>query len=574
MPAILPEVIMIKLSSARLLLCVVLASFSFQVAAQECSTEKVNDDCTFTIDRSFPVALPTIQMQPRKRVTVKVVNALPFEILSLDLQTGQAVAGTDQSAGFLSAALPNLKGLLVQQQISAGGPLGFVPPPNPEANLQAALSDINALQTQLDNYFHLMQNFARNSTIVYDQLNEVLGPLPPEVLPEGQRLKTSKVHFDVPRPWVAGEYQAWVVWMTCEIAGQGCSPSFVPPPGAEPCVGTNPPVVGLLVCGSSLINNLAPCPNQPDDHVSCSVAALPQNIDGLSDNDKNALSGPLRRLNETFAALNADAAAVASINKELSIFYVNISQSYLIRSSDTLGGILDPRDTKNQRNVQLKKFLGRQVVFAVNAVNEVGTPATSVTTAAQKKSILTITVLYADPIFEVSTGAIISTLVNRSFANQTTVTQNQQGSSPTLGNVVITQSISKPTVVLFAGANFRMGHDFLWPDKRRGALYLTGTVGLNVNNSAAEFGVGPSLSWRSLVFSVLYDWGHDVRLTQGEYVGMIWCNQSAANASGTIPKCSGSPPSPSTEKYWRGKVAFGISVRIPSIFNGGSSSGH
>jgi hypothetical protein len=213
-------------------------------------------------------------------------------------------------------------------------------------------------------------------------------------------------------------------------------------------------------------------------------------------------------------------------------------------------------------------------VYAIDTVNEVGMSATSVTTVAQKKSILAITVIYADPIFEVSTGAIISTLPNRSFANQTTASQNMPGSSPTLGDVVITQVVSKPTVVLFAGANWRLGHDFSWADHRRGAFYLTGTVGLNVNNTAAEFGVGPTVSWRSVMFSVLYDWGHDVRLTQGEYVGMIWCNQTAANSSGTIPKCSGQPPSPSTEKYWRGAVAFGISVRIPSVFNGGGSTGH
>ncbi len=562
-----------KLCLLRILIGVVLTSCGHRIAAQECSTEKVNDDCTVTIDRSYPVGLPTIQMRPGKKVTVKVLNGLPFEILSLDLQTGQAVPGTEQAAAFLTAALPNLKGLLVQQQLKGVANLEAQLPVGPA---QVYLSQINELQQKLNGYFHLMDTFDRNATIVYDQLNEVLGTIPPEVLPQGQRcrLQSSKVGCDVPRPWIADGYQEWIDWMSCEIAGKGCPPASAPPPGVGPCVvvGTKPPVRALLACGSSLVTDLGPCPTTPDDKlVACTIAALQHNIDITSDDIKNYLSGPMGSLNESLAALNADAAAVTAINKDLSAYFVNISESSVVKSPGLLGAIFDPYDGKNQRNVQLRKFLGRQVTFAVNAVNQVATPATSVTAATQKKAIVTITVLYADPIFEVSAGGIFSTLANRSFANQTIVTQNP-GASPTQGNVVITQSITRPTVVLFAGANWRLGHDSLWPDGRRRAYYFTTTVGVNVNNTAAEFGVGPSVSWRSLMFSALYDWGHDVRLTQGEHIGMIWCNQTGPSSDGTIPKCSGPPPSPSTEKYWRGTFAFGISVRVPTIFGGGGSS--
>src|ERR1700733_1519359 len=85
----------------------------------ECSTEIVNPSCTLTIDRSYPVALPTIQVRPGATVIVQVKNGLPFESLSLDLQSSQAVAATDQTAGFVTAALPYLKGLLAQQQTMA-----------------------------------------------------------------------------------------------------------------------------------------------------------------------------------------------------------------------------------------------------------------------------------------------------------------------------------------------------------------------------------------------------------------------------------------------------------------------
>jgi hypothetical protein len=184
---------------------------------------------------------------------------------------------------------------------------------------------------------------------------------------------------------------------------------------------------------------------------------------------------------------------------------------------------------------------------------------------AQKKSIDTITVLYADPIFEVSTGVFFSTLPNRSFSNQTIVTQNPGGAVPNQGNVVITQAISRPTVEPFVAANWRIGHDFLWLGARRGAIYITTAVGINTNAATtADFAFGPSISWRSVMLSPLYHLGRDTRLTQGEFVGQIWCN--ASQASGSIPKCSGSPPSPSTQRFWTSAFAFGISVRIPSVF--------
>lgn len=573
------------LSLAPILVCVVLVSWAQSAVAQECSTEKVNDDCTVTMDRSYPVGLPTIQVRPGKRLTVKVLNGLPFEILSLDLQTGQAVVGTDQTAGFLSAALPNLKGLLVQQQTSGVGMFGFRPPsPNAELpprtpeEIQKKIKDLQAqvyeAQQQLNTNFRLVQLYDENATTIYNQLNEVLGPLPPEVLPKGQRLQSSKVRRDVPRPWIGSEFPDWVGWMRCEIAGQDCPTELDHSSEAATCVGTRPPVRGLLLCGSTLVSGLSACPadQQDDNLLACKLVTIQQDASDLPEDAKKDFSESVRRLNEGFAALTADSTAIANIDKELSVYYFNLTNALVIPPSASIGTIFDPHDSNNQRNVQLPRFLGRQVVYSVSGLNEIGTPAPAVTTAAQKKSILTITVVFADPHFEVSSGIVISTLPNRSFANQTTVTQNPNGASPTLGNVVITQTISKPTVVLFAGANWRLGHDFLWPDQRRGAFYLTGTVGYNVNNTNVEFGVGPSLSWRSIMFSVLYDWGHDLRLTQGEDVGMIWCNQSSANSSGTIPKCSGSPPSPSTEKYWKGAVAFGISVRIPTIFGGGGSA--
>jgi hypothetical protein len=98
---------MTRLAFTWVLLLAVCAAYPHCVTAQdqECSTEKVNGSCTLTVDHSYPVTMPTVQMRPGARVRVKVVNTLPFEILSLDLQSTQALAGTDQTAALLTSAL-------------------------------------------------------------------------------------------------------------------------------------------------------------------------------------------------------------------------------------------------------------------------------------------------------------------------------------------------------------------------------------------------------------------------------------------------------------------------------------
>ena len=71
----------------------------------ECSTERVNPkDCRITVDRFYPVGLPTVQMKPTTKATVCVANPLAYETLTLDPASATALAGTDQIAGKRVAA--------------------------------------------------------------------------------------------------------------------------------------------------------------------------------------------------------------------------------------------------------------------------------------------------------------------------------------------------------------------------------------------------------------------------------------------------------------------------------------
>ena len=74
----------------------------------ECSVSKTNTSCSITIDRSNPVAPPTVQMFSGQRLTVTVKNALPFERYFLDFASGQATATPDVAAAMVSALSANL----------------------------------------------------------------------------------------------------------------------------------------------------------------------------------------------------------------------------------------------------------------------------------------------------------------------------------------------------------------------------------------------------------------------------------------------------------------------------------
>jgi hypothetical protein len=531
---------------------------------QECSTEKVNAACTVTIDRSYPVALPTIQMRKGQVVKVVIKSPLPFETLTLDLQSAQALAGTDQTAGFVTGALPQLKGALVQTTFAQK----FVA----ENHILAIdgggeLPSVTAYKAAYEGFNNELTSFVNDVSAIYAQLNEAIGPLSPATLSDRtKRPSGSPVTGNVPLPWNPAQYGEWKDYIICEITGETCK-KFVSDGVGGPDIYPKadlPTIKPLLARATALSNETtSTCSTTTPRPLACYIGDIKTAVSNLPDDEKKKLDDYMKTLDRDSAAFTADNTSIGSLIKDLGTYYANVktSQNMGLVNPLALGEIGDPLDAKNGRNTNLAKFLGRQAVFSVNAVNEVATFTPSVPGSSAKKSVLSITVLYADPIFEASAGVFFSTLPNRSFANQTKVS----GDPPVQGDVIITQTISRPTIVPYAGANWRLMPTFAWPDQRRGAVYLTGAVGLNANNAMVEFGVGPSISWRAVMFSTLYHWGHDVRLTQGEYVGQIWCNQTAAHDN--ILKCSGSPPAPSTEKYWTGAFGFGVSVRVPSLFS-------
>lgn len=573
-----------KHSHARCTLGLLLLISSF-AHAQLCSTQKVNGNCALVFDRLDPVSLPTIQMRENARISVSVKQPLPYETLSLDPQTFQAIAPADQTQGLVAGILPSLKAVstatltpLVAAHLTrkAGESPG----------VEQVKKDLRNLAASLANPFPTIQTFVTNSQSFYAQIQEAVAPLP---RPRDINGNTMRPSTGTPAPWTS--FSEWAAILLCELSAPECTndikPTFndlmaagisvqtllTPVPAPTPCPSVPPvcpappapPPQAPLQFDTATFDKSAKAIEdeietklKPEDHPEQYLADLA---------DLRARETSLVKDVPTYAA--AWLVGVTAINKDLQTYFVNIKETAGAVAGDTkdLGFIDDPR--RLSAGVRSSNtFLGRLVTYSVNAINQIGVTTTAVPTTAQKTSIVTITVLYAGPIFEVSTGALFSRLPNRTFANQTLVNINP-GSNPTTGDIILTQSTVRPIVLPYVAANWRLGHDFTIGG-RRSAAYFTTAVAFNAYNTTAEYAVGPSFSWRMIMVSPLFHLGHDTHLTQGETVNQVWCNTSAPAGSPTA--CVGAPPAPSTKFFWRGAFALGIGIRVPTAF--GTTAGH
>jgi hypothetical protein len=545
-----------------------------QAPPPACSTQKVNGNCILVFDRLDPVSLPTIQMRQDARITVRVIQPLPYETLTLDPTSLQGVAPSDQSQGLVTALVASLKGVATP-----------VTPLQP--NLAARASgnqgvakvedELKSLESYLDDPFPVVQTFITNLSGFYAQIQEAVAPLPRPLDNAGHLIRAAAMPTGTPVPWV--DYPGWRTLLVCELSTADCPQ------------GMAQNVMNLVYSGYQvqiLLTPVAPPPPSTAppaaplrfDNATFDALAITTDNDIqalLSSDDRQKYGAVLANLRtrETalIAAIQAYASAwlpgVTAVNKDLQSYFVNLKEtaSAAAAHEQEVGHIDDPHHLSPAAAAATHQ-LGRVVAYSVNAVNQIGTMTTSVPTTAQKTAIVTISVLYADPIFEVSTGALFSLLPNRTFANQTLVNTNT-GGIPATGDIIIAQSLTRPIVLPYVAANFRLGHDFLVAS-RRSAAYFTTAVSFNSYNTTAEYAVGPSFSWRMIMLSPLMHIGHDMHLTQGETVGEIWCNTGATAGSPTA--CIGAPPPPSSKYFWRVAFALGIGIRVPTSF--GTITGH
>lgn len=164
----------------------------------------------------------------------------------------------------------------------------------------------------------------------------------------------------------------------------------------------------------------------------------------------------------------------------------------------------------------------------------------------ESADLATVTAVWTDTRWEVSAGALFSKLVDRTFTNTADIVDGKPQTDDS-GKVTttITESDRRPTVVPFAFAHFRLWEGAQYD--RRFAVQATGGMGVNPYSGSADFAVGGSFSYRSLVFSLLRHYGRDSRLSNGLMVGQ---------SLGT------DPPDLPVARFWKWSTAFAVSARL------------
>jgi hypothetical protein len=158
-----------------------------------------------------------------------------------------------------------------------------------------------------------------------------------------------------------------------------------------------------------------------------------------------------------------------------------------------------------------------------------------------KQALVTLTVQFqSPPRVEVSTGLMVPLTPYHSYSVAAVATNGAITS-----NVV--QETRTYTVVPVVLVNVLV-KDFS-AKQQRAAWFGSVAVGYNPATSSVEFGIGPSFSWRSMVFSGFVDVGRDTHLAGGFTVGQ------------SLPVSN--PPKPLTSTVWSVKPAAVLSIRIP-----------
>lgn len=583
-----------------------------------CSTEKVNGNCFVNIDRMNPISMPTFQMRRGAKVTVYVFHPFAFEALTLDPGAAQAFEGSDQAAALVNAVVPIAKGgvfgttgaaadlsLHIAGQtkdlmFTLSKNLGQLSPEDPNTKLaeeiRAQIKELN--QTLTDTIAPLASYFSETKGI-YAAAREIESPAP---RPVGDLQAVNLRRTNVPSPW--DDYANWRKDLMSRIVQQGedttalydflpvscqkpADPAHNQPADPSPPAGpwlpparqcqapyttTQPSATPITIppdfdsAYSQLIvdlNNLPP--DKPDHDTYQNIQILKAQLDEREAQVSRAiLSYPV-----------VLPGVLTKVSGDMQTLLTNISLAVDLPRDPVKAGVI-PSPVKpghphgEQKVLAPYDQLGPQTVYTLNIQNEIANPLLGLPSSTQKQALVTITLLYAEPRFEVSAGAFLSLLNNRTFSNSTDITITNGTPIPADIKLIETKT-TRPLIIPFAGGNYRISPEFTWPGwlgKRRGAIYGTFGVGLNPYDTQVEYFGGLSISWRYLMFSPVYHLGHDAHLTQGEQVGQIWCQFGAgATAASSPPACAGAPPAPSTKSYWTGAFALGISVRVPTGFS-------
>ena len=473
-----------------------------QLPDHECSVSKTNTSCYITVDRSNPVTPPTIQMYSGEMLTVLIKDPLPFERYFLDFTTAQASVTPDVASAILQGLTTDLAKVTFKTNLDGG------------SEEKAAESDCEALP--LESKSQPGKGQVRSSE---PQFQKCFAYMAQQAMAAYRKLDPFVAPDALTGPYSKPQRSAYAFEVRTQIA-RGLRD-----------------FISLETRVSTKITSMGKVPSELNPSADGKTPPLAYNAQ-----DEDAIT-ELSLYQKLFDSVAADLAGYAQRLSDLGACGLNAEDNPPDGQNVTCKYPLLRIDSRPDTPDVYKNMTTRTVTYSLDVLNVVSYSQQAAPGASNKKAIATVAINFADrktvegitgaPYtalrWEASAGVLFSWLPNRTF------TLDSKGA--------VQDSKTRPTPLPFAAANYRLTGDLGGRWKQN--IYLTGGIGININNPNAEFGVGPSYSWRALMINFLCHFGHDYRYT----------STTPSGSSGNLP----------TVAHWTENPAIGISVRIPSL---------
>jgi hypothetical protein len=552
-----------------------------------CSLTGVNGDCTLIVDRMRAATPPTIYVRRGSTVTLKVINPSPLEKLELDetlintqipIDSVQALAPLLTGLGQFVLGLPQPTGTIVTQNVDQTS----THPPNSKS-FDAIVGRQKALAGAIDAHTKIGQ-------ATLDQVQDALVTLRVLLVPPldacNKNSAWSAAYTKL--PGVAPELTA----VHDTIQNLVGDPKTAAGGAGGRLDADSRELASIQADIDMFASGMAAAQKEFDDQIAglkTSIANLQKQID-----DEQKKPHPdaklIKNLNDQIASKQSDIAKnKEDANQAATAWQAQLEQlkagqgvltDKLTKAQTLVKTVLFPAETKLQTLStaiqQAAVFAGpftisdllnkdkndQQEVFTLNAVNDLTDPVkifvasaaidpysqtladSIVATPPTKTAVMQATVQYVtQPEMEVTAGVLVPFLPYKSY----TAVPQSAGSA-----TLVVQETHTFTIIPAVDLNFRLGNDKFAGNKRYG-WFATIAVGYNPATTMVEFGVGPSVALKSMVFSFLADIGRDTALTSG------FTNNQPLPGAATVP---------ATKGVWSVKPSFGFSIRLP--FNSGS----
>lgn len=455
-----------------------------EAGAAECSPVIVNKACTVVVDREALVTPLPVRLWSEAPVIIRVPRR-PLEEIQFDVTFVETLPADVLGAVF---------GQLITPIRSFVGSARLTPPPPP--NGESIEDDLRAIHED------------------QKKLQKVLEAFDIDIKASAEKLKTFR---KLPAgTWNGNHVREFRKEFSCRVQGQ-------PAPEKSPCEpfeaenGHTPQPVGRQLPLGQL------------DVLDRRIKAALDKTAALEPEDREDLAPLVDDVVASQAALRASIAAVGT------------ARTALIDAAKFVNDI-DIAKVQNFQEHPIGGFSSR-----TSRTGTIKITAQDLLTKTTS-NVATVVVHWGATHWEISTGAIFSSLPSRKFDNAQIIQDGKpQLDSAGKINTRVTETQTKPMIVPIVLVHYRLAEGVPSRLSQRFAVLLTGGIGVNPYSTTADLVGGATFAYRGLMISALAHRTRDLRLTNGLTVGA---------------ELGSAPPTLSSERFWSTTFALGITYRV------------